>query len=256
MSDEDAELVALIDNELDETRKKALLARLEADERLRERYEALREAGAPICAAFDALLEQAPLERLRARLLLDSGARAPSGRFAGMAFRELAAGFVLGLVAAGVAGWLAFGLPRSREDEGWRAAVVDYMKLYTNDTFAFISPDRPVETFELSAVGKKVGADLTPDNVKMPGLDFKVAFNLSYDGAPLGEIAYVDSTGAPVLFCVIANKEAEADAPLRSEKRDQFSLASWSRNGLSYLVIGRMPEQRVAEFAQTLVTRF
>jgi len=252
--DDDAELVALIDNELDETRNKALLARLETDERLRERYEALREAGAPIGAAFDALLEQAPLERLRAGLPLDSGARVPSGRFAGIAFRELAAGFVLGLVAAGVAGWLAFGLPRSGMDEGWRAAVVDYMKLYTNDTFAFISPDRPVETFGLSAVGKKVGADLTPDNVKMPGLDFKVAFNLSYDGAPLGEIAYVDSTGAPVLFCVIANKEA--DAPLRSEKRDQFSLALWSRNGLSYLVIGRMPEQRVAEFAQTLVTRF
>jgi anti-sigma factor RsiW len=251
--DDDAELVALIDNELDENRKKALLARLETDERLRERYEALREAGAPIGTAFDALLERAPLERLRARLPLDGGART-SGRFAGMAFRELAAGLVLGLVAAGVAGWLAFGLPRSGEDEDWRAAVVDYMKLYTNDTFAFISPDRPVEAFELSAVGKKVGADLTPDNVKMPGLDFKIAFNLSYDGAPLGEIAYVDSTGAPVLFCVIANKEA--DAPLRSEKRDQFSLASWSRNGLSYLVIGRMPEQRVAEFAQTLVTRF
>src|SRR5271166_6496720 len=135
--DDDAELVALIDNELDETRNKALLARLETDERLRERYEALREAGAPIGAAFDALLEQAPLERLRAGLPLDSGARVPSGRFAGIAFRELAAGFVLGLVAAGVAGWLA---ARSGMDEGWRAAVVDYMKLYTNDTFAFISP--------------------------------------------------------------------------------------------------------------------
>ena len=53
MNDDDAELVALIDNELDETRKKALLARLETDERLRARYEALREAGEPIGAAFE-----------------------------------------------------------------------------------------------------------------------------------------------------------------------------------------------------------
>ena len=128
------------------------------------------------------------------------------------------------------------------------------MKLYTRDTFALVSSDRPIEAFELSAVGKKVGADLTPENVTLPGLDFKVAFNLSYEGAPLGEIAYVDSTGAPVLFCVIDNKEA--DAPLRSEKRDQFSLASWSRKGLSYVVIGRIPEQRVSELAHTLVTRF
>ena len=72
------------------------------------------------------------------------------------------------------------------------------MRLYTNDTFAFISPDRQAGAFELSAVGEKVGADLTPENVKIPGLDFKVAFNLSYDGVPLGEIAYVDQTGAPV----------------------------------------------------------
>jgi len=252
--DDDTELVALIDNELDETRKKALLARLETDERLRERYDALREAGAPIGAAFDALLERAPLERLRDAIPPETVVRGAPRRFAGLAIRELAAGFVLGLLAAGVAGWLAFGLPLSGEDDDWRAAVVDYMKVYTNDTFALVSPDRPVEAFELGAVAKKVGADLTPEKVALPGLDFKVAFNLSYDEAPLGEIASVDSTGTPVLFCVIANKEA--DAPLRSEKRDQFSLASWSRNGLSYLVIGRMPEQRVAEFAQTLVTRF
>ena len=45
-------------------------------------------------------------------------------------------------------------------------------------------------------------------------------------------------TGAPILFCVIDN--GEADVPLRSEKRDQFSLASWSHKGHSYLVIGSM----------------
>ena len=156
--DDDAELVALIDNELDETRKKALLARLEKDERLRERYEALREAGAPIGAAFDALLDRAPLERLRDAIPPETAVRGAPRRFAGLAIRDVAAGFVLGLLAAGVAGWLAFGLPLSGEDDDWRAAVVDYMKLYTNDTFALASPDRPVEAFELGAVAKKVGA--------------------------------------------------------------------------------------------------
>jgi len=43
MSDDDAELVALIDNELDDSRRNALLARLTADEELRQRYDELRQ---------------------------------------------------------------------------------------------------------------------------------------------------------------------------------------------------------------------
>src|SRR5271169_6309513 len=120
MTDDDADLVALIDNELDENRKKALLARLETDERLRERYEALRQTGVPIAASFDALLRQAPIARLRAGLPLDGAARAPSGRFAGVALRELAAGIVIGLLAAGVAAWVALSLAPIEGKEDWR----------------------------------------------------------------------------------------------------------------------------------------
>ena len=68
MAENDAELVALIDNELDESSRSALLARLAADEQLRQRYEELRQTSAPLTASFDVLLEQAPLARLRAAL--------------------------------------------------------------------------------------------------------------------------------------------------------------------------------------------
>src|ERR1700722_5781373 len=105
MTNDDAELVALIDNELDENRKNVLLSRLETDERLRERYEALRNAGAPIAASFDALLRQAPIGRLRPGLAAASAARAPPRRFGGFAARDLAAGIVIGFLAAGAAAW-------------------------------------------------------------------------------------------------------------------------------------------------------
>ena len=173
MTDEDQELVALIDNELDEDRRNRLLERLEEDPALRARYEALRDAGAPIGAAFDALLERAPLARLRQAIPPETAARRAPGRFAGLAFRELAAGFVIGLLAAGAAAWLALGAPRSDEDSDWRAAVVDYMGLYTNETFAFVNPDRETQAKELSAVGKRVGADLTPEKRKRAGPGFQ-----------------------------------------------------------------------------------
>jgi len=251
MTDDDAELVALIDNELDETRRTALLARLAADEGLRRRYQALREAGAPLAASFDELLRQAPLARLRAAL--PAAEPRSSSRFGGLALRELAAGVVIGIFAAGLVAWAAwsFGLLGGRED--WRTAVAEYAHLYTDDTFAPLKPDHALEAAQLSFVGAKVGADLTPESVALPGLRFTTAFMLSHEGHPLGVIAYVDPTGAPVLFCIHANHAA--DAPLRSERRGDLSLASWSRGGRGHLVIGHMPEERTVALAQMLEKR-
>jgi anti-sigma factor RsiW len=76
---------------------------------------------------------------------------------------------------------------------------------------------------------------------------------LTYDGSPLGQIAFVDPRGDPVLFCVIANG---ADSPTRSERRGELSLSSWSRAGRGYLVIGRLPDERIADLARTLEKRF
>ena len=88
----------------------------------------------------------------------------------------------------------------------------------------------------------------------LPGLRFESAYLLSYDGAPLGEIVYVDAHGSPVLFCVIAN--GGADTPNHSERRGDLALSSWSHGGRGYLMVGRAPEEQVAELAQTLKARF
>ena len=63
MAGDDAELVALIDNELDEDSKRSLLAKIAEDEGLRARYEVLRQTGIPIAAALDALIQKAPRPR-------------------------------------------------------------------------------------------------------------------------------------------------------------------------------------------------
>jgi anti-sigma factor RsiW len=253
MSDDDAQLVALIDNELDDSSRTALLARLAADEGLRQRYEELRLTSAPLAASFDLLLGDAPLARLRAALPPDEAARVRPRRFAGVAFRELAAGLVVGALAVGAAIWAAsaFGLFDGRED--WRSTIAEYTHLYTDETFAPFNPDAAMQAKELSAVGARVGVNLTPENVTLPGLRFTNAFMLSYEGAPLGVIAYVDPSGAPVLLCILA--DPAPDAAIRSERRGDLSLAWWSRGGRSRLVIGRIPKERAVALAQTLETR-
>jgi anti-sigma factor RsiW len=253
MSDDDAELVALIDNELDESSRTALLARLAADEPLRQRYEELRQTGAPLAAALDELLTRAPLARLRAVLPVDEPLRQPSRRFAGFALRDLAAGFVIGVLVAGAATWAAsmFGLFGGQDD--WRSSVVEYTNLYTNETFGHRNPDAAMQVAQLDAVRAKVGGNLTPENIALPGLRFAAAFMLSYRGSPLGVIAYVDPSGAPVLLCVLGGRAP--DAPIRSERRGELALASWSDDGRSYLVIGRMTEERAFSLAQVLEPR-
>jgi anti-sigma factor RsiW len=252
MPDDDAELVALIDNELDDSNRTALLARLAADDGLRQRYEELRRTGAPLAACLDELLTQAPLARLRAALPAEEPPRLPSRRFSGLTLRDLAAGMI-GILAAGAAAWVALSLGLLRERQDWRTAVVEYTNLYTNETFSPLNPDASLQAIELSALGARVGVNLTPESVALPGLRFTVAFMLSYNGAPLGVIAYVDPAGTPVLLCILANDAP--DAPMRSQRRDNLSLAWWARGGRSRLVIGRIPEERSVALAQTLEKR-
>jgi anti-sigma factor RsiW len=249
VSNHDAELVALIDNELDEGRRAALSARLAADDGLRQRYE---QFGKPAYRLPPAL--EPCSSKLRSRVYgwrpAGESTRRPLRRFVGVAFREVAAGLVIGALAAGAALWAAstLGLFDGRED--WRTAIAEYTHLYTNETFSPLKPDSAQQVAQLKAVGAMVGADLRPENVALPGLRFTCAFMLSYGGSPMGVLAYVDALGAPVLLCILAN--GAPDAPTQSERRGDLSLAWWSRNGRSHLVIGHVPEERAVTLAQMI----
>ena len=129
--------------------------------------------------------------------------------------RELAAGIVIGLLAAGAAAWVAlsFGLLNERED--WRTAVVEYMELYTNETFASLHPDAALQAMELSALGAKVGADLTPEKIALPGLRFTVGVHALLRRLAAWARSPMSTPSAPrSCFCVIANRAADAPASL------------------------------------------
>jgi hypothetical protein len=94
----------------------------------------LRDAGILIAGSLDALIGDAPLARLRAMLPSPGAARAGRWPFSGVALRDLAAGFVLGLLAAGAVAWVAFSGASPEERKDWRSAIAEYMELYTNET--------------------------------------------------------------------------------------------------------------------------
>src|SRR5579871_6077130 len=130
---DETELIALVDGELDGDKAAALNRRIAADESLRSRYEALRAERAAIRAAFESLLAQAPVARLKAFIPPEAPASAPrpARRFS---LRDLAAGLAVGFALTAAAMTFLGRQTAGRDD--WREAVVDYMALYTNETFA------------------------------------------------------------------------------------------------------------------------
>lgn len=246
--EDDAELVAYIDGELEMSARGALEARLAGDARLRERLALLREGGWPFAAAFKPLLDAAPLARLEASLAaLDGGASVWPPRRRGV--RRLAAAAAIVLFCLGVAVG-RYG-PDALRGEDWRQAVAEYMSLYTPETFAGLPAPRQEELAPLNA---RLGLDLSLERVALGNLQFKGAVIFAYDDAPLGQLAYLDAATGPVLFCII--RDARPDAAVEEGKRAGFHYASWARAGRGFMLIGRLPAAETAALADELRRRF
>jgi anti-sigma factor RsiW len=256
--DDDTLLIAYIDNALDEGERDRLIARLAADAELRGRLEQIQAGELAIAPAFAALLEEAPLERLRASFVA-SDSFASAGRTPARAMTParlaVAAGLAIALFLAGFAAGRLGGKEEAEEDhENWHQAVAEYMSLYTADTFAGAPTDPAVQAAGLNAVSLKIGTALTPERVALPNLPFKLAILLTFDEAPLGELVYIDPQTGPVLFCIIA--KSQPDAPVRAATMSGFATATWAHDGRGFMVVGRLPPQQIAEIADDLARRF
>jgi anti-sigma factor RsiW len=262
--DDDAKLVALIDRQLDEDARRALEARLAVEPDLRARLAFLRDGGRPFAPAFQALLDAAPIERLKASLVAveaaDRAGLSPRRRLTPRVSRFgvaaalvlFCAGIAVGRVwSVGTAHPSQTSAPAADRDEDWRQTVVEYMGLYTVDTFS--TAGEPAIA-ALAAVGAKLGVNLAPERVALARMQFVGAQIFNFHDHPLGQLAYVDPTTGPVVFCIFS--DFEPDAAMKVETREDFSAASWARAGRGYMLIGRAPVDQMAELAESLERRF
>ena len=166
---------------------------------MRWRYEELRQTGAPLVASLDEAAHASSARAPARRASRGQPRSSAQNRSAGFLRQALS-----GSLAAGAAAWIALSLVSVPQGAAGLAhgLVVEYTNLYTNETFSPLNPDASLQAIELSALGARVGVNLTPESVALPGLRFTVAFMLSYNGAPLGVVAYVDPSGEPVLLCI------------------------------------------------------
>ena len=246
----DAALLALLDGELSDPERARMLARLESEPALRDRWEALQESGSRLRVGFDALLGDAPTERMRARLARALAVRPPSPR-AEWRKRAAVAAVAAGLVAVGFFAAQFVGPVARPPKEGWRQAVVEYMELYSPETFHVREPASL--RGDLAALGERLGLPLDPEALRVAGLDVRRAEMLQFEGMPLGQLGYLEHA-TPLAFCVL--RDGEPDAPLVAADRNGFATASWAKGGRGYMVIAKLRTEKVVQVASELMRRF
>ncbi|MBY5684889.1 anti-sigma factor [Rhizobium leguminosarum] len=256
-SDED--LTAFIDGELTAEEAARIEAIVNEDESVAERLEFLARANLPFEQAFAPLLSEAPREKLQAMLAaIPVQQSAKSGPAPIFASRRRFLGALAASLVAGIAidrAVIGIGARFSAKDENseWRAVVADYISLYTAETFAGPAPGREDQAAQLAGLDEKLGLSLSPEAVSLPGIDFKRALLLQYDGKALAQIAYLDPETGPMALCIVKS-DAGPKAP-DLEIRKGMNVVYWSNATHAFMLIGRIPVDRMKELGEDVSKR-
>lgn len=227
-------LVAYLDGELEARQHRLIADQVSTNPALAARVEALQCADLPFKAAFEAMLDQAPSERLQAMLKALPPVQAPA--LSRRRFLAVAAGFA---VAGVVADRVFMSWPRAESGQGWRASVAEYMALYTPQTLENLSTDPASQAAQLRSVGAQLGLPLTLGAVELPGAEFRRAQILDYDGALIGQLTYLDPRHGPLALCITASKRGAQ--PVATEQRRGLNVVYWANLSHGFMLIGRNP---------------
>lgn len=245
-------LVAFLDGELPEAESAEIEAAVTSNETVAARVEFLLRSDLPFYDAFAPLLENAPmaklesiLERIPSPVAVEPVAKGWNRR----SFLAAAVGFVF-LGVAVDRGFLA--LRHTSEQGGgdgeWRAAVADYVALYTPETLANLPDDAQSQDEQLRSVGEKLALALPVQAVTLPGMTLKRAQVLQYDGKPLGQLAYLDPEHGPLALCIVqSSKESPS---LKTERRHGMNVVFWAGHGHGFMLIGRNPVDELKSLGQ------
>jgi len=242
-------IVAYLDGELDAAAKLAVEDRANRDSAFRDRFEFLASNSVPMDAAFSALLDDAPVERMKSKLPPALGQIAQSPALPNRR-RFLAAACLLAGVVAGGGLVRLLSLDEAASSQNWRAVVADYMQLYSPDTLSNLSDDPSVKADQIARVASVMQLPLTTQGLMISGIPFKRAQLLTFNKKPLAQIAYLDPKYGPVALCVTHSSTGKID--FQREQRLGMNIVFWSSANHSFMVIGRNPPEQLEVIAHQL----
>ncbi|WP_095187212.1 anti-sigma factor [Pseudomonas sp. Irchel 3E19] len=227
----DEQLVAYLDDELAVEQRQQIDSAIADDPLLSLRVQWLRRSSLPFRKAYDELAQQAPLDRLQARLDV-----VPSPERPGLSRRWFIGGAAAALVAGGVLADRLFLRWQAQQAHNWRALVGDYMALYVPQTLEHLPTDEAAHRAQLRTIDARLGLNLSPAGLKLPGAELKRAQMLEYDGVPIAQIVYLDARHGPLALCV--TRSNSGSRPLTHEQRHEMNVVYWTEREHAWMLIG------------------
>ncbi|MDT3309876.1 transcriptional regulator [Pseudomonas sp. rhizo66] len=244
----DEQLVAYLDGELDGDDRQQLDNAIAEDSLLSLRVQWLSRSNLPYKNAYDELAQQAPLDRLQARL--DA---IPSPEKPGLSRRWFIGGAAAALLAGGVLADRLFLGWHAAQSNNWRALVGDYMALYVPQTLDHLPTDEAAQRAQLRTIDARLGLNLAPATLKLPDAEFKRAQMLEYDGVPIAQIVYLDAKHGPLALCV--TRSNSGSQPLAHERRREMNVVYWTERQHSWMLIGHDAPVALEDKAKLLKSR-
>lgn len=244
----DEQLVAYLDDELDHDQRSQLDSLIADDPLLNLRVQWLSRSNLPYRDAYDELARQAPLDRLQARL--DA---APSPQRPGLSRRWFIGAAAAGMLFAGVAADRLFLGWQAQQSHNWRELVGDYMALYVPQTLEYLATDEASQLAQLRTVDARLGLNLSPAKLKLPGAQFKRAQLLEYDGVPIAQMTWLDATHGPLALCV--TRTNSGSQTLAHERRHGMNVVYWTEREHAWMLIGHNPASDLEDMAKMFKTR-
>jgi hypothetical protein len=244
----DEQLVAYLDGELDGEYRDQLDSAIAEDSLLSLRVQWLSRSNLPYKNAYDELAQQAPLERLQARL--DA---IPAPQRPGFNRRWFIGGAAAALLAGGVLADRLFLGWHAAQSNNWRALVGDYMALYVPQTLDHLPTDEASQRAQLRTIDARLGLNLSPATLKLPGAEFKRAQMLEYDGVPIAQIVYLDAKHGPLALCV--TRSNSGTQPFAHERRREMNVVYWTEREHAWMLIGHDAPVALEDKAKLLKSR-
>lgn len=250
----DEAIVAWIDGEMCHADAQKFEEELRRDERLSGRTAELMKSNADYPGAFAAMLDDAPLEKMQARLaeLPDPKPATPVG----VSRRALIAASVSFLVVgSGVGYGLRPAFAPSDENAHIRDLEAQYMSLYSVETLLDMDSAPHVLQRGLERATQDIGLQLQASQLILHGAELKMVRMLRYETTSIAQIAWINADYGPMALCISPTEQTTTAA--QQEQRHDMNLVWWQKAGYQFVLIGRNPLPQLrgsAEQLQSLIS--